>query len=644
MHRALLTLFISAALGQAPLIGVNSAANGLPMGARDVVTSIMVDPSPAGGDLLAVMLGADGVAIQIELPGGRRLTKESSEGAGFKWEIAGEASGDEAMFPGLQGKVNHLIMLPAGAPKGKYSIHADARGLKQKSLLQVIFLPLGNPGAPAAGASDTVRVALLEGEMFHYAGQKVELVAGVFEGNRGIADAKLSGLAVATDKNGMPMRRPVPLQFKAGATGAAGSYNAELPETTAGEYSISVKVNGKYANGTPFERVAGTTVTIRPLRARLLRVTEQAVDLDGNGLIDRVDVTAEVHVDLPGEYWMRLDLTAASGKFMEAYGRATLAAGEKNITASFDRYSLTHVGADGPYKISARLFRKEQDSDGFASVLEDAGETRDYKQASFDRGAIYFTGAVRATPESAASFVVGGAGATPPSAKDGQGYDRLAVTFDVFTPGGNCTWYTGLGTGVHDLEFLNGWGTLPKGAGHITFVFDGLIISDRADGKELHTSRPVVDCGGLGLWAKWDGPVEVPLPAFPAGTFTKPPASFELERIPGAAPANEVVFWVKTMGGFNEALEFSVEGLPPGIVVKDLPPAKTIQELRKMFMGGVGSESYSVLAEGQSSGRDDLTVTIPLVPVAVPRGNYKITVRAKGKTIERAVTLTISAY
>ena len=94
MHRALFTLFITAAFGQAPLIGVNSAANGLPAGARDVVTSIMVDPSGAGGDLLAVMLAAEGVAIQIELPGGRRLTKESSETAGFKWEIAGEASGD----------------------------------------------------------------------------------------------------------------------------------------------------------------------------------------------------------------------------------------------------------------------------------------------------------------------------------------------------------------------------------------------------------------------------------------------------------------------------------------------------------------------------------------------------------------------
>jgi hypothetical protein len=623
MQLLILLCISAAAFGQASLIGVNSAAKELPVGARDVVTSITVDPSAAGGDLLAVMLAADGVAIQIELPSGRRLTKENSEAAGFTWEISGEASGDDALFPGLQGKVNHLIMLPAGAPKGKYSIHADARGLKQKTAVQVIFLPLGNPGASDAGAGDTVRVALLEGEMFHYAGQKVTLVAGVFEGNRGIANAKLSGLAVAVDKNGVPVGKPVPLQFKAGGAGAAGSYNAELLETAAGEYSVSVKANGKYANGTLFERVAGTTVTIQPLRARLLRVTEQPVDLDCNGLIDRIDVTAEVHVDLPGEYSMTVDLKAASGKYMQAYGRATLEAGEKSITASFDRYSLTHVGADGPYRISARLFRKEQDSDGFASLLEDAGKTRDYNQASFDRGALYFTGAVRATPESPASFAVGRARPTPPSATGGEGYDRLAITFDVFTPGGNCHWVGGLGEGYHSLGFLNGDGTLPKGAGQITFVFDGLRISDRADGKVLHVESLALNCGGL--QAQWDGG-QVPLPAFPAGTFTKPPASFQLEGllevfriIPGSA-VNEVVFVVKTMGGFNEALEFTVEGLPPGVVVKDLPPVKPIQEL--------------LIAND--------TLRFQLVPIAVPRGTYKFTLRAKGKTIERTKILTIS--
>ena len=60
-----------------------------------------------------------------------------------------------------------------------------------------------------------------------------------------------------------------------------------------------------------------------------------------------------------------------------------------------------------------------------------------------------------------------------------------------------------------------------------------------------------------------------------------------------------------------------------GIVVKGLPPVKPIQEL---------------LIE------PDDWLRFHLEPVAVPPGAYKITVRAKGKTIERSMTLTISVY
>jgi len=80
MMRFLIPLFLPAgAIAQIPLIAVNSAEAELPAGARDVVASITVDPSAAGGDFLAVMLTAEGVRIEIE--GEELLAAE--EGAGL---------------------------------------------------------------------------------------------------------------------------------------------------------------------------------------------------------------------------------------------------------------------------------------------------------------------------------------------------------------------------------------------------------------------------------------------------------------------------------------------------------------------------------------------------------------------------------
>lgn len=596
----LILLAVSAtAFAQAPLIGVNSTAGALRAGARDVVISITVDPSPSGGDLLAVMLTADGVQIRIELPDGRFITKETAAAAGFTWEVSGQGQGDDLLIPGLQGRMNHLVLLPTKAPAGKYKIHADASALKEDAALMLEFVPVG--GAVAPGQRDTVRVALESSATFHYAGQKVELVAGVFDGDRGIDNADLSGEAVAVDDKGMPSGPSMRVKFRSSGRGT-GSYNAELPTTAVGKYEVGLKVRGKYRDGTEFERNAGASITIEPRRAQVLGVTERPLDDDGNGLIDRLELTAHIKTDLPGEYNLVLDLRASTGQYMQAYGKAVLGVGDGTITALIDRYSLIHLGADGPYKISARLFRREGQGEAFASLLENAGETRVYKQSSFDHGPIYFAGTAQATPESAS-------GKSP--------FAKLTVSLEVFTPGGRCFWYGGLTSGRNSIEFLNNQGVLPQGTSQIALTFDGHKISDAADGKPLEIGKVALTCGGF------HAPLEKPvtLPTFPSGTFAKAAPSFQL-RIPQlVAPMQRgkvatLSLEIQPEGGFDQTLDLAIEGLPEGIVLSDWPastPARRLGPL--MFHLAVSADA--------------------------PSGRYEITVRANYKTMERVATTTL---
>jgi hypothetical protein len=590
--RFLIALCLSVlASAQSPLIGVNSVASELPAGARDVVTVITVDPSASGGDMLAVMVMAEGIAIEIELPDGRRVTKATAAAAGFEWEVAGEAQGDDALFPGMQGKVNNLILLPPKAPAGKYRIHADASGLQATSALMAVFMPLAG-----TGEKDSLKVALVETETAHYADEKVELIAAVFDGDRGVNDAEITGVAVLVDENSMPRGTPMPVKF---GPGADGNYHAELPATAAGKYEIGINVKGKYPDGKEFERSAGTSISIEPRRARILSITERPIDDDGNGLIDRIELTARIKVDMPGEYF----LTVYVGG-MQARGKAELGLGETTMTAMVDRFSLVSAVTDGPYKMSATLFRKEPPlNQAFASRLADAGMTRAYKMSTFDHGPLYFKRTVHAVPTSAT----------------GNGpFQQLVVSLDVFTPGGRCFWSGALFTGtVNNIDFVNNSGVLAKGPSQITFPYDGFKISNEADGKPLRISTVLFQCGGL--HASLGGFLDLPL--FPRGTFVKAMPAFELFSSKATVhmergKAGMVYFGSRTQGGFDQTLEYTIDGLPDGIVIQDFPATAPARMMGEMSRNVAVDENVSP-------------------------GSYSLIVHARYKTIERTQALTI---
>src|SRR5579864_7516232 len=113
-------LFSVLVLGQTDdaLLGIHSHAVVVRAGVPDVKASILIDPSPEGGDFFAVMAMAEGMRIRIQLPDGRSITKETAASAGFIWEVAPQGQEEALLIPGLQGKENHQLNFPPNAPKG----------------------------------------------------------------------------------------------------------------------------------------------------------------------------------------------------------------------------------------------------------------------------------------------------------------------------------------------------------------------------------------------------------------------------------------------------------------------------------------------------------------------------------------------
>jgi hypothetical protein len=241
----------------------------------------------------------------------------------------------------------------------------------------------------------------------------------------------------------------------------------------------------------------------------------------------------------------------------------------------------------------AMHFRKEGNTQAFASLLEDAGVTRAYEQSSFDHGPIYFTGAANATPEPAS----------------GKGpFERLVVSVGVFTPGGMCSWFGDLQSGRTDVEFLNNYGQLPKGAGRITLTFDGYKISDTSDGKPLDIGKVGISCGGSQQITHLEKPIA--LPPFPQSTFVKAAPGFELvavERL-GSMERGKITTMflrIETQGGFDQTVDLSIDGLPDGVEARNFP-----RNVPARALGGV-TYQLVIAPNVPLAGLDQVNVLLP---------------------------------
>ncbi len=84
--------------------------------------------------------------------------------------------------------------------------------------------------------------------------------------------------------------------------------------------------------------------------------TAQGVDLDGNGLFDRLDVTVETEIDRAGFYQWSAQLQDRDGTELDFdAGAGFFSAGPNGVTLRFSGSAIGENGVDGPYEVTDLL-------------------------------------------------------------------------------------------------------------------------------------------------------------------------------------------------------------------------------------------------------------------------------------------------
>jgi hypothetical protein len=391
-----------------------------------------------------------------------------------------------------------------------------------------------------------------------------------------------------------------------------GLYTGVYVPPAIGLYRVMAKITGTFA-GSPFSRSAALTFRVVNPLATLAGVADVAIDDDGNGLSDRLVLSAQVNAQSAGSYVFSVGLTASNGNAISGSGSATLAIGAGQIDVSVPARRVLSLGVDGPYeKVNATLAQIPTDG-GPISVgrLADAGPTAAYTLASFDRIPLGFSG------QNLATGVITGAGPT---------FDLLNVQIGVnATSSANCQWGAMLtDASGNPIDYESSGGPMTAGANSIGLNFNGIRIASAGPGPYVVTSVTVT-CGALHLAQNRLFTIS----GFTATQFTYVAQTFTLSAL-GPAPSGTagssitVPLQLSSTGAFQGNVVFSVSGLPTGATGSFAVPSivgSGFTNLAIATPAGLAAGAYPLTiaySSGSVSLNLSVTLTINVTTVVTP--------------------------
>lgn len=223
------------------------------------------------------------------------------------------------------------------------------------------------------------------------------------------------------------------------------------------------------------KRIAQSHVAIipNPRSASLNGIySDQALDLNGNGLFDVLSINAGVNVIVAGHYSLSGNLRDAAGKliasaFYASLGQAPLAAGARTLNLSFDGRQINSSGSNGPYKLTdVTLTDLNNNTSIQIDYQEQPFTSKFYSANSFERP----------------FFALTGKNSENTTDTDGDGkFEFLNITLELNVAiSGNYNFNAQLvdETG-NSIDWAEKSATLAAGINTITLTFDGLEISER---------------------------------------------------------------------------------------------------------------------------------------------------------------------
>ena len=445
--------------------------------------------------MLDVVVTDPAAKVGLTLPDGTIVTPQSQ---GIAWWTGQsrdgfDASGDFLSFSSLllpREGTHHVITLPI-AFKGAYAVRVTL-GTAVRAEVEAMVLPLEK--LFDHDTSNLLKEPLPEGTVhvqfsplphYSFAGDKlalaVQLEGGPVAGPvRFEVQVEISALlpdsATGRRTFGKPRRAVVPVRFDKLPD---GSYRGVLALTQPGLLHVGLKASGTTASGRRFSEEAIPSETlVTPLVASFVSLSERAVDDDGNGRPDRLEVTSLLDVRVPGKYQMRFEVSGSDAIGVVGTATATLPAGRQKLSGSMSAARLHTSLGDGPYQIrNVRLLGLEENTFGYLVKGEVAPlATAAYRRDQWD------SREVRSPAGVDVRLMRPG--------KSGK-FTAIEVTWEVETRGGECHWMGDLGL-AHTFEA----GYLPRGQNRLSLVFDARALAAQPTGLLSFTGHLV--CQGRG--------------------------------------------------------------------------------------------------------------------------------------------------
>ncbi len=580
---------------------------------------LIIDVEDTESGVFDIVVPDPAVLVSLTWPDGRVLRR-----ADFNTEMQWGVSQTPGEIPPEARLLEVLNLVPPGEDvhhviigrirRGKYRIHAESNGappgqlkasyfsLKDPAIIATLQRTF-NPYEPAPGQVH------IQPRAFKtvFPGRDMEFRVGLV-GDVGSVPPDLNGrvkliLTGSGSRNPQGAADPAsdsPIKF---SRNADGDYHGTVPIAQVGTARIELRVSGKNSAGEPFHDQTTFDIPVEPIVARIVSLEAKAVDSNNDGFFDRLDVTAQLDVNVPGEYLLSALAVSDTGRASTSGGTATLAAGRQSITASIDAPKVWSLLGDGPYELRVDDISIKRGY-SFLNVpdSERVLRTPAYQRSQWSHGSIYGDDFVTVH------------GIRPTA----LGRFRAAdVEWEVTTPGGHCEWSARVSS-IGGSSYFNPSNSaeLAPGKSTLSFIVNGAAI---AAGRSEWQFDAQVTCGS--------GPDRLEFPSRtliiksdqyePGSPTLRLEGDNQLRWVSGRSWSADLWAFAKLRVKPGSDVQLEIIGAPEGIDARLAPPSHgghITAELKVTVAPQVPAGRYFVVVAakwGQEVITRDLVLDVP---------------------------------
>lgn len=538
-------IYVSALAAPPPVLEASGSTEGIVAPGQTQTSKVVLDGS--GSFLISLIHGVGTLGWRLISPSGRVITSATPASDPLVGYEEADLGGNKILAFRLEG---------ARAETGTWTVEVTGTNVTNPAGFEPYFLNGWATSTPIALQASTTTDYLSVGD-------SMPIYATLTNGGMPLLGAIVSAEVVdpAFNYTTVSMRDD---GTGGDMTAADGIYTAIFTATSgAGNYGIVVNAEG--TSPSIFSRSIYLTKPVASIKTEVTGTyKDQGVDDNGNGLFDRLVVTAGLRTTGAADFRYVAVLTAPDGTEVgRTSGVTSLTAGEQDLPLEFDGRRIFGTRKDGPY--SLQVFRVAEESD--TSVMPLAALTNVHTTDSYAFGAFEHEDivALRTGTDMGVDTNANGL------------FDELDVMprLLIATPG-FYQWSARLEDSFgKEIGFASGSGNLISGENVVPLTFEGLPIGENGVPGPYFVRGMLINSTGTGASANLADVYETS--GYAASEFegyvARADLGLAMTRSPSPAVAGEVLTYsmVATNAGPDAQSEVKVQFTPPsGLAIESV--------------------------------------------------------------------------